>query len=83
MNNSELEQWIKDRDEAILSLDKEKIDAYSRKYNMGETYKPKDDLIYWAGVHKCVLAIRSASEEQKASSKKWLIEHGFKSTFDN
>lgn len=75
------EQWLKERDEAILSLDKDKIDAYIKKYNLGDD-SPEDDLIYWAGVHKSVLAIRSANEEQKEISRKWLNEHGFKTTFD-
>lgn len=31
-----------------------------------------------AGVHKAVMGINSATEEQKARSAGWLIEHGFK-----
>lgn len=74
----DIKQWIKERDEAILSLDSKKIDAYSIKYCNGEgTLDKTDPLIYWAGVHKCVLAIRSSSQAQKDFSRQWLIAHHF------
>lgn len=75
----DIKQWIKERDEAFLSLNQNKIDAYCIKYCNGEGTSDKEDpLIYWAGVHKCVLAIRDASEDQKEFSRQWLIAHHFK-----
>ena len=69
-----LVDFIKDRDEALLSLDKEKILAYCRKYGIA---MPKDELAFWAGVHKSILHINSATDEQKQRSCEWLTNHGF------
>lgn len=77
----QMKQFIKDRDEAILSLDKDKIMEYLRKYNM-EGSKPEEEIIFWAGTHKAVLGIRSATDEQKEYSRKWLRENGFKTDLD-
>jgi hypothetical protein len=62
------------RDAILLSLDKEKIIAFSKLCNIP---MPEDDLIFWAGIHKAVLAIKNATPEQKAYSERWLAEHNF------
>lgn len=65
-----LVDFIKDRDE---SLDKEKILAYCRKYCIA---MPKNELAFWAGVHKSIMHINSATDEQKQRSCEWLTNHG-------
>lgn len=67
--------FVKERDEALLSLDKEKIEAFFRKNTGCEV--PANDLVFWAGVHKAILYLNSATFEQKMRSCDWLIEHGF------
>ena len=69
-----IKRWVKDRDEAMLSLDKDKIVAYCKKYNVAI---PENETVFWAGVHKAILCITSATFEQKQNSYEWLIEHGF------
>ena len=69
-----LVDFIKDRNEALLSLDKEKIIAYFRKCYI---VMPKDELAFWASVHKSILHINSATDEQKQRSREWLTNHGF------
>ena len=68
-------EFVKERDEARLSLDAGKIRAYMRKYGVHD--EPKNKLIWWAAIHKAILGIRSATPEQVTRSKKWLVEHGF------
>lgn len=69
-----LEQYVKERDEVILSLDKEKIMKFSQKYGI---HFPNSEKAFWAGVHKTILHINASSDEQKRNSWKWLIENGF------
>ncbi|MBC3517200.1 hypothetical protein H8K20_12450 [Neobittarella massiliensis] len=70
----DIKQFVKDRDAAFLSLKKSKILAYCKKYGVSA---PIDGDIFWAGVHKAILVINSATPEQKSNSKKWLISHGY------
>lgn len=74
-----MDEFIKDRIEAFTSMDKEKILAYCRKYKIT---LPKDEVTFWAGVHKAVcnlylLEEDSISKEQYDKSYDWLAEHGY------
>ena len=73
----DIKQFVKDRDAALLSLDREKIVAYCNKYGVPV---PDDEKVFWAGVHKGIVAMNSATDEQKYDSVMWLINHGFKTT---
>jgi hypothetical protein len=75
----ENEEFIKDRNEAFASMDKEKIIAYCKKYNI---VLPEDETIFWAGVHKTVcnlflLENSPISAKQYNQSYDWLTEHGY------
>lgn len=72
----DMEQFAKERDAALLSLNKKKIEGYMRKYDVH--YHPSNELVFWASVHKAILAIKSATPAQKLRSAQWLREHGFK-----
>ena len=65
---------IKQRNEAILSLDREKILAYAEEHQIK---MPDDYYQFWAGIHKARLHIDEATEAQKAKSFAWLVSHGF------
>lgn len=79
LSNVDMKQFCKERDEALLSLDREKIMSHSRKY--GVQFNPSNELVFWASVHKAILGIRSAPLKQKTLSAAWLVEHGFKAEF--
>ena len=68
-------QFIRERDKALLSLDKEKIVAYCKKYGVPI---PENELVFWAGVHKGIVSLNASTAEQKCNSAMWLVEHGFK-----
>ena len=68
-------QFIEDRNDALLSLDKGKIKAYAAKY--GARISDNDE-IFWASVHKARIVIKAIPESEKEISRKWLKEHGFK-----
>lgn len=69
-----LKEYAKERDAALLSLDKDKIVAHSQKWGIK---LPSSDLALWTGVHKTILLINSATPEQKERSAAWLKKHGF------
>lgn len=74
----DLTNYIQDRDEAFASMDKDKIIALCKKYNMDI---PEDEEVFWKGVHKVVcnlflLENSPISIEQYNKSYDWLIEHG-------
>jgi len=59
----DIEEFVKERDEALLSLDKKKIKTYMKKYQV--RFCPENETSFWAGVHKAIIGINSASAEQK------------------
>lgn len=69
-----IKQYDKERDEALLSLDKEKIIAFYKKYNIPYV---KKDKFFWATVYKCILLINVSTAQQKLDAQNWLIENGF------
>ncbi len=70
----QLEQFCKERDEVLLSLDEEKIREYACRYCIPI---PSSKFDFWGGVHKAILHLQSSTLEQKIHSKKWLEQHGF------
>jgi len=69
----DLEQFKKDRDEALLSLDEDKIKTYLRKY--GE--EPVDNpTVFWMSVHKAITALPSLPIEFRRGSALWLSVRG-------
>lgn len=70
-----LKNFIKERDEALLSLDRDKIVKFLRKY---DAKIPEDETIFWAGIHKAICHLNSANAGQKLNSMIWLVNHGFK-----
>lgn len=79
MDREYFAQKRKDMEEAFLSLDKEKIRSYMKKYGIED--EPENELVFWAGVHKCITALKDVPEEKKMMSRIWLYSHGFRETF--
>jgi len=71
-----IERFVKDRNEALFSLDRKKIEAYLIKY--GETeFVNTPDLLFWAGVYKAICGITGAPAELVEKAHGWLTENGF------
>ncbi|MGE4213180.1 MAG: hypothetical protein AB7E42_00180 [Anaerotignaceae bacterium] len=71
----EMSTKAKERNEAFFSLDKNKIEAYLKKYNIP---RPQNELVFWAGIYKAILVIPSAPDDLVLKSKWWLKQHNFK-----
>ena len=70
----ELKETVRERNEAFMSLDREKILAYMSKNEMPV---PKAEKMFWVSVHMARLGIKTMPEEEKEKSRQWLKENGF------
>ena len=69
----DIDEFVKDRNAALLSLDLATINAYLVKY--GSRPMP-DTEIAWRGIHKARTAITAFPEPERQKSRDWLAEHG-------
>lgn len=70
--------FVRERNEALLSLDKEKIAAYCEKYQVN--FPVKDEHMYWRSVHKAISGLVGLKGEQlqvQRKSVEWLLAHGY------
>ena len=74
-NDERIKKFVKERNEALFSLDEKKIKAYMKKYCVPD---PHSERVFWAMVYKAICNIADAPPEVKAKAKVWLKEHGFK-----
>ena len=66
--------FVKERDDALLSLDENKIRAFCRKYHVQLSDNP---LVFWASVYKSILAMRNSPADIREKAEAWLDSHGF------
>ena len=67
-----LEAFVKERNEALFSLDRKKIEAYMIKY--GETeIAQTPDVVFWASVYKAICGIKDAPEAIVNKATAWLL----------
>ena len=71
-----LERFVKERNEALFSLDRKKIEAYLTKYGETEMVNAPD-IIFWGGVYKAICGIQGAPEDVVDKAHAWLLENGF------
>lgn len=74
-----MDEFIKDRNEAIASGDIEKVRAYCKKYDIEI---PEDENIFKASMHKAICNMylmpdSKISLEQYNRSYEWLIANGY------
>lgn len=70
---ADLKQFVAERNEALLSLDKSKIERFAKKYDI---HLPTNDEVFWSGVHKAICNIPSIPFEVRQKSADYLFEHG-------
>lgn len=66
-------KFVRERNEALLSLDREKIERFAKKYGVA---MPSSDEAFWRGVHKAICNITNIPFEVRQKSADWLFEHG-------
>ncbi len=73
------ESFVKERNDALFSLDRKTIEAYCAKHGDTETAELPDQ-VFWAGVYKAICGIRNAPEDKVRSARTWLAAHGYSET---
>lgn len=73
-----MQQFVKERNEALFSLDRKKIERYFAR--CGQPL-PDNDIVFWAAVHKCICNITTAPSGLVHKSEQWLFEHGMSPRF--
>ena len=73
-----LQRRVQERNEALFSLDKNKIMDYLRKYNLPT--EASSDIVFWAGIYKAICNIKNAPEPIVEEARAWLNERGFSTT---
>lgn len=76
----DIEEFLNDRREALMSLDAVKIRAYMRKWG-GESL-PYEPRTFWAAVHKAITAAKDLPVEFRQRAKTWLTQRGLESMDD-
>lgn len=71
--------FVKERNDALFSLDRRKIEAYCAKYGDNDS-ADMPDVVFWAGVYKAICAIKNAPEDKVQIALTWLKTHGFSSS---
>ena len=68
--------FVKERNDALFSLDRKKIEAYCAKYGDNDS-ADMPDVVFWAGVYKAICAIKNAPEDKLQIARTWLKANGF------
>jgi len=75
----DLNQFIKDRKEAVLSADLNMIKAYCKKY--GVPLPPSGDIPLMRGMQLCVFRLTDVPYKEKRDAwtnySVWLMKHGY------
>ena len=71
--------FVKERNDALFSLDRKKIEAYCAKHGDHDS-ADVPDIVFWAGVYKAICAIKNAPEDKVRIARTWLSAHGFSAT---
>ena len=74
MSDPDFAQFIADRDEALRSLDINKLRAYAAKY--GSSLSMNDEIAEIA-MHKARTACLNLTEDERALSRDWLVKRGY------
>jgi hypothetical protein len=65
--------FIKDRREALLSMDRKKIESYCKKYGVPVS---DNDEVFWMAIHKARTAMLKFPANEREKSRNWLHERG-------
>lgn len=67
------EKFIKERNEALFSLDEKKIRRYCKKYSVTI---PRDEEVFWRRIYKAICNVEGAPQEVKEKAMARLKKHG-------
>lgn len=71
--------FVRERNEALFSLDRRRIEEYCAKHGDTESENMPDQ-VFWAGVYKAICQIKGAPKDLVAKAQAWLDANGFSSS---
>ena len=71
-----LESFVQERNEALFSLDRKKIEDYLIKHGEPETAN-SPDLLFWGSVYKAICGIKETPKDVLLKAQKWLSSNGY------
>ena len=74
-----VDEFLRDRDAALLSMNKKKIEEYAQSYSVS---LPDNDALFWVMIHKARTGATSLPMTERAASKFWLTHFGYESLDD-
>ncbi|MCD8353404.1 MAG: hypothetical protein LUC47_03710 [Clostridiales bacterium] len=77
---SRTSKFVKERNAALFSLDRDTIEKYMKKYDIPI---PENETVFWASIYKCICSITDAPQELVAEAKEWLYAHGMSAGVTN
>lgn len=80
ISDETIKEWVKERDEVVLSYDVERFRAFYEKWKALGVYEldlPDNDFVVEVAMRNMVGMMASATPEQKEDAKQWLLERGF------
>jgi hypothetical protein len=77
---AQIKEFTRARNEALLSLDEQRIRDFVKKYNGVEL--PQNKKLFWGGVHKCITGNTQLPIEFRRKSKAFLDGLGLRSHDD-
>lgn len=83
MGKMNLDLWIQERDEAILSFDINKFKEFYEKWEKRGFYNialPENDKVLEISLRKMVIIMKNPPKDKLEEAKKWLREHGCSET---
>jgi hypothetical protein len=75
-----MKQFVKERDHALLSMDKPTLLAYFAKWS--DKQPPVDEKVFWASVHMARTGAQSLPMFERAASKRWLLARNLRTMDD-
>lgn len=78
-------QFVKERNEALFSLDRKKILDFFYKYHddkLTHDLEKANDEVFWGAVYKAITGITNAPEELKEKAHAWLKSHNWSALDD-
>lgn len=81
ISDETIKEWVKERDEAVLSYDVERFRAFYEKWKGRGVYQldlPENNVVIEVSMRNMVGMMASATPEQKEEAKQWLLERGYK-----
>ena len=71
-----VENLVNERNEALFSLDRKKIEAYLIKHGEPETAKAPD-ILFWGSVYKAICGINGVPKNVLDQAVHWLTANGY------